>query len=70
MCIMLCASCSLSTMHFQKMPPYPQDALCSLNNKMHGIGSDGLGRHGNDNLCLPEEAVMIKEKVESYPGGH
>lgn len=29
-------------MHFHKMPSWPQDALCSLNNKMHGIGGDGL----------------------------
>lgn len=38
----MCASCSLSTMHFHKMPCCPRDALCSLNNKMHGIGGDGL----------------------------
>lgn len=29
-------------MHFHKMPHCPQDALCSLNNEMHGIGGDGL----------------------------
>lgn len=38
----MCAPWSLSTMHFHKMPSWPQDALCSLNNKMHGIGGDGL----------------------------
>lgn len=37
-----CALCSLNTMHFHKMPQCPQDALCSLNSKMHGIGGDGL----------------------------
>lgn len=29
-------------MHFHKMPCCPRDALCSLNNKMHRIGGDGL----------------------------